>query len=1523
MINLVDSIIRRKLQYNDIKQEMLNDPTASDKLIGHIGRGLMTEEKAAKVPYGSTLDKVLSNIDTNDPRRSALLKLRQDVPEILRSVRFGQNPESALAAAYNDRIAAMKPETFKFIRSKDGEGVAPEEGYSEWERKFPGYSSAGSAFGFGAGSQVVSELLTSSGLKGLLTNFPRVAKVAGGLGKFLSMAPARTPLGAVGRVAGAALLGAAGLYAGEAGRNALVKNGAVELAEQGSGKRLLQDLTYEAPGMFAAGKISSKILDRVLKTGVSETVKKEGLDFVLGKGSDVMTPKNKFLNPTISNELTSKIDDLAASAKDPMAKFRVLNDADKEAIFRNADPDKVMNAAVKRNMEADIAKTAAEKKAIEDETIDLANTLKIRGGLEFDEAINKASSIINPSLEQRRVNANLLKEKFGFSEAEINNMTPREQSSYLSAWEQHASENLPALRDEILPPAVLHPNRVTLENPKVYRNEDGIVFYDHNERYQGKLLPEPTPGQKNTPTLAEEAFNKYFSGVLGRNKLPPFIDESNNIITRPGMSKIDTAEDLKSATNKIIPVASKPTFESGLKSLSEKATLAMQDVVGSAKTTREKFDNLGTINEMIQDEANKLAAQHKIGFNQREVLKASVSKLQRSVMEAIPAEELDKAEMAAAAEVTKMVNPLASTSDSVTGAKLTAKNKTNKISPADKNQANKELAEIVGHTGPITSEDMIAKGDEIIDHAAKWNTVIKYAKLGLVGSATVGLSTLLPDKDAQAGVITPTVIKDLSKATVNQVEKFIAAGFGPPKISEDGHVVEHIMRSMSFTPKTARVFKPTKPNAFDRFLSPGMRDDIHFNAVNEDGSRAPYGMGKEIGYRSQTMLANTDAGLKVVDRVLKDAGVETNIEEISAFMKPLVDKYHKKVNLEMPYWAGQLDVYDKVLAGKFRSVADSEMNALSAGLRQAKKTGTKLTDPNDIAYYELIKGKRQEALAKLEELKPIYDEFTAEHEKFAKAACEKWATSRVAFAVDGTGMKAENPWLVNMLTPQERQAAREIDALNKAYAVRMKEVGHDVVSSNYIHHPAHPEADFTSDLQHMSSFAGDGEEALRLAKFHRRMIGSRLMVPDTHYIMGKYLPDANKRIEISEMWKNWDPIKKQMQAIGGYDGALKLMNDLNKAFDPLDTSNTAKWLNRYSSFEVARLLAGSTSVPFKHALKLMGNWTIFPTDVSTKAVGENFGLWSRQMAQDMAGEAYKGKDQVADLSRALTAMHHTYAAVSDMAPYELPTNAFDKFLTQWNKVGSIPVNGVERFDRGQTFISAMMMAEKKGMTPEQAMYGLMDSVLRVNFLTGPNNPTWLKDPKIRTMMMFQGTPFKILEQRAMLSYQAGKDIKATGVELLKQLRADVKEGEARFKWNLLKDELTRSKDAFGEAYSNQFLRQMIGLGTVVLTGKYAFDSELMGHVVHLPGLKLNEKGMELGLNPAVGAAYQTITGGNKTPENEDDFWLSRFFQSWIGKTGVNAQFHKLARLNDNDIPKIYKDSKLNYLFGVPRLAEEE
>jgi hypothetical protein len=1525
-----NNFVRNMVENEDKKNELLANPMHTDLALAQLSRSAMPESKAAKMAANANFDKAMLAIPEGDPRRLVFEGLREDMPKILRGG-YGVAPETAILKETQRRLGNAKEDTYKYVQSQEGiwgKKTAKPEGYDEWSVANPTFAgvpiaaSRGAAFGVGSelASMPILEQASRLALRG-----SKLAKPLGMVGRFLAMNPIASKSPMI-KLAGAALMGATA-FAGEEA----IATGA---AKAGHPLSTLERLAVGLPVWMGVGKLArmgegaveregAKLASQLGSTADYNGVKATN-EFIRGKSGN-LAPKP----PVTREDLKAAQDamDLSSGQKAAQAakmeSYKKLSTRDLEEITLHPEnAEAIKKAAFERNAAEDIAKTAAKDEAMKQDIVDRAAGIRTTNpGMTAEEFLELARRKVNPNTIEALDDLNYLRDTVGYTPDTLAAMTPSERAIKRALWEQHsnyAGTKALTIRDEILPPAIQSSKKTILTNPTINRSENGSVIYGGSENWKvGKGLPATgsTPLTKTIQQLSSANNQDAITRIKQR-----ITDRAKAIIPDITMSQKEQAgvitHNLKTqalAKDQATLVAE--TEEVG------------KSVLEGAKTIDEKISNLNRLATQSYDRAVEILNKHGMAGNTdaSNILRNTLTKVQDSLKSMIPVKELETRNAKVVEdELSQMISGMGSTG-SPTGRKLSSF-----TAESTAKQKKEEWYKIFGHKEKISPEEFKAKEDKVTAWMEKWGK-----PAGIAGAGLVSFGSLFPsDADAapfgNPATVVPGGLKDLivnsGKAVDEVVQKLVEGGFGPPKISADGHAMDWLMRSMSFAPKNANIFPRTKVNFFDKISSPHMRDDIHMDARYADGTRAPFSMAKEVGYRSQVILANTDASLKVVNNILKDAGIESQLDDVSALFKPLVDKYHKQVNLENPFWHGEVEAMDKVLTGKFNSESDTSLKKLSKFIKISKGDLSGL-DAEDKAMYEEVLKRKQIALDKLEELKPTLEEFENEYAQYAKTAAQRFPTARVALATDGYGMKEGDNWLASMLTPAEKKASEELAALNEAYAVRMKETGHDIIEGSYMHHPSHPDVDYTTDLQHLGTFTTDNEEAMRLINFFHRSAGSKLMIPDSHYVMGKYLPDVNKRVEISDMWKmgeegGWDAIRRQMQARGGHDGALKLIDDVRTAFDPLDTSKSAKWLNRYAAFEVARLLTLSPSVSFKHALKLMGNWTIFPADVSMKASAENFGLQARQLAQDVAGEAYKGKDNVADLSRALTSMHHTYAAVSDMAPYELPVSVFDKYLSKWNRAGSVAVNGVERFDRGQTFISSMMMAQKKGMTPDQALYGLMDSVLRVNFLTGANNPKWLKDPLIRTMMMFQGTPFKILEQRAMTAYQGGKDVVNT-LKLLKKIKDDVKKGEENFKWHLLNDELTRHKDVFGNNYSTQLLKQMMVLGTVIYGGKKVFDADMWGHAIHIPGMQLSDKGIQLGVNPAVSAGYQTLTGGNITPENEEDFALSRFFQSWLGKSGFPAIAHKVARLRDDDIPAMYKDSKLSYLFGVPKVKDEE
>jgi len=1581
---VLDPIIQRrrmldesiKLKNEQLKQELLNNPEHANTYLAQLSRSAMTDKDAAKMGNNANLDKALLAIPEDDPRRKMYEQLASELPSLLEKSGYGADPRNTILSEVSRRQAEIRPEVYQYIKKNSGwfgKSVAGEPGYEEWEKKNPGFSNPVENAVMGVGMQLASIPVLSSAARYAGTK-PMLSKGLQLAGSFLNMAP---PVGAglLAKVVGAGLMSVAAFgmidavrqKAAEAGHelslpeellvgipvfgglNALAKAGGRAYAARGT--RLAMEKAGAIKGTgFAAAKGPWVATEHPMTQGAEA----RAADIAAGRrpanelegfakigedtnGNPIYETKAAWADRVRAEQIRKG---MLAKQKDDLDAFLKLTPEDEIALsnpgLTQKDRDAILSNRKKLGTEAYNAFNAENNRQLT-EKIGIKAKEFAAEGLPMSAAVAKATSLLNPSAEEQVANMKYLG-KF-LSPKELSTMEPSAIAELAYAHKLNAGRT----------------RTIPIEEWVGTNNMLPVPY----ARYGTSLVPvKPVAG---VPAIRypQSKFTDMFAAAgkplpwdLSNNAIPVIV-QGDPFAVWPKQGERITATVVKEAEN-IVKPAVIDTAESLNKTLRTEMGYIDPKMKAFNKDAAYVLNTIADEGAAIlangKDVANRIAALQIKGENGmlnvldkhgmldsytnkdvpfRNAMRALKEKLQAQIP------NMEKAEAEAASTI----------DDAVLIAEATPKGQ-RKVAAKKKVDAEKAARDEEAAPYKLAAMDLIRKlgglrmkptAAELKDPEIKqlYKTVQEGKKLGLLTAAGItaglGLSMTAPETaDASVGAsaikaVATDVAKSTMKAVDDQVADIYAAGGGPAVIADDGLSMKSWMNSILHAPSDYKIFQNTTVKWWDKIASLGTRGDYHMHAVDtKTGARLPFGIGVEANYRQQVANSNTVAGLQVVDNILKKYNIQSDVRGIADFFEPLRAKYHKQVDLEYPYWQGQVDMYEKVLAGKFKGEHETGFKGLSTTLRENKGDLSKLSAEDRDLYNKVI-SKKDEAIENMKKLEPIIEAYKTEYDQYARKAAAKWSTARVALACDGYGMEAGNNWLRPLMTQNELAAADKISALNKDYASRMVEGGHQIITGNYIHHPSHPYSDYQKDLQHLGTFSADSDQAMRLVHFYHRGSSSRLMMPDVSYIMSKYIPDAEKRLQISDMWKmgkpgGWDHIRKQMESAGGYEGARKLIDDVRKAFDPVDMGEPGRWLNRYAAFEVARLLTLSPSVSFKHALKLMGNWAVFPVEVSTRASAMNIDLQIRQYALDVAGSAFKGKDQIADLSRALTHMHHSYSFISDMAPFDVPIAVYDRYITKLNEFGSSLVNAVERFDRGQTFISAMLMANKRGMTPEQSVFGLMDSVLKVNFLTGPNNPRWLKDPFIRTMLLFQGTPFRILEQRAMLGYHGSKDL----LRVLRQLRADVKQGEARFKWHMLNDELTRSKDIFGNSYSSQFLKQLMTIGAVVGTGKYMFDSEMWKHTVHIPGLQLGETGAQLGTNPLVSAAYRTMTKDNVTLDNPDEFWLSRFFNTWLGKNykGTPAIFQKMARLSDNDIPAIYKEHKLNYLFGVPRIADE-
>jgi soluble cytochrome b562 len=1504
---------RQTLENEERKEKLLADPTASDTILAHFSRKAMTEKTAAKMPKGATIEKALSAIPEDDPRRAMFMQMRQELPQVIKSTPFGASPAEAITKHIENKLASNKEATYKYIQSQSGffgREVAPEAGYEEWEKQNPGFTSPVSSFIEGAGMQIAGTGLVGAAAK-YGTALPKVASAAGLLGRGLSLIPPVGPGGLLTKAVGAGLMMVPAMLATDLIKQGAIKSG-YKYGEGGVLKTLGEELITAIPGFAGVGKLAgvgaartSGMLNK-LRRALSYTEGKELAQpsMLEGISQREMREVGSLARMKAFSEVGGAIekDKVITESLSPLLKNRAMTiekygklTPEDEALIaaKPKEQNDILNARIAANMKAENeAAAAAKAKLDQDIDIEAKKTLyetailgkdgELVPTIAPDVALAKATNRLNPSpfivAQQRKV-----LQKAGYGDDVIDSMSHTQRYDSIE--------------------------RVELNTLRVQKEQE-----------LKSMLPAPIPVTKAGRPL-ELLSGKEQEALMKRWKAPALLETS----TLP--QNLATIERIKSRGLKYsapIPRDLKvPTFEEAASKVVSDTEEATSKIIASVKEPRKHINEINTLIVKAHDDITALANTHGVFKDKRVAFDKMITSIDRKYKLGDTA----SLEEAAATDILLDTAPLQTEFSKTVNHMNLVKN--SPLYARMRKQGKKEWSE-------IPAEEKVAGSERVESFKNKYLHLFGNFKgkglAAIAGAALIPLSNLLPTgSEAHAGMFTGkaipeamvNAIKNTGKPIDDVAKSVVDAGFGAPVVSNDGHKIVSLMKAYSFAPENLNPFTPSKVmGVIDSIASLHTRGRVHFKSTFADGTDAPTNPAIELGYRSQVANANTKVSLATVGKIMKDYGIETKLDDIAADMEPLIAKYGEAINIDVPYYTGRVKMLEDVLAGKYRSDANAPFTKFSKLMKAAKGDISRL-DPEDKAGYDTIMNSRNEAATALKELEPAVAEFNKEYDNVIREVASKYGTARVALAVDGQGMTGADPWLSGMLSQNERMAVDEIAAINTAFAERMKDTGHQIISGPYMHHPMHPSMDFEKSMERLNKIATDPGEAMRLVNFYHRSAGSKLMIPDTAYIMAKYIPDAAKRIEVSDFWKmgkegGWDRIRQMMKATGGYDGALKLLDDIRTAFDPMDQGVGGKWLNRYAAFEVARLLTLSPSVSFKHALKLMGNFTIYPSKEAFTAVSRGSDMMARQVAYDLAGESFKGKDYVTDLYHALTTQSHMYAAISDMAPYSLSRSWIDKFLHEWNSKGSAFVNGVERLDRGITFAASMMMAQKRGMTPDQAIYGLMDSVLNVNFLTGPNNPKWLKDPLIRTMMMFQGTPFKILEQRAMLSYRGVKSIQ----NVLTKLRKDVKLGEERFKWHMLKDELTKDKDIFGTPYATQFLKQLAVIGTVIYGGKTAFDSDLWGHAIHIPGIQMGERGVQLGLNPALGAAYKTAKYLGQ--EDPDEFWLSKFFQNWLGKASLApAIAHKIARLNDNDIPDIYKENKLNYLFGVPRVKESK
>lgn len=730
--------------------------------------------------------------------------------------------------------------------------------------------------------------------------------------------------------------------------------------------------------------------------------------------------------------------------------------------------------------------------------------------------------------------------------------------------------------------------------------------------------------------------------------------------------------------------------------------------------------------------------------------------------------------------------------------------------------------------------------------------------------------------------------------------------------------------------------------AKNRFLSPHVRGD----ALYQEGSNPHVHLASTIGTAAKN--AELDRAL-VAEAMSEVPGLKIgSMRTVSSRMEPIARAYAEPLR-KTAFHRAEIERLEGEIA----------------------RTVTKKMEKNPAKYsreWEVVKEHKaalKEHQDGLKSFEGIVDQYKAESFKAFEELSKEFPEVRIFLAAEDDAYNIY-PFLKGRLNSYEEAAVGRIKNINRRIAAEMESVGEAPIKArSFMPHVSHPKVNFGAIDERVF---GDmttqaAQDKAKLAHFHHRRIDSMPMMPHVGYSMERYLPDAHKRIELNKFWdfnnpNGWNAHAKKMIDTGSEE-MRSYWIDTMSSFAPEPATIANKIARQMYLFDATRILFLSPSVAFKHLLKQTGTLAVMGPQVMKhwgKAASVSFKTGMHDLGMMLPEGSVKEmltripQGNAGELYKTLTVMGKHTNIINDLTMGYVPEGWFEKGLQSISRFGSIPVQMIENFDRGVTVLAGLEAAAKKGIgrggvTPDQALYGVYETILKTNFLGGIQNPEWLRNPKIRALAMFQSTPAKIMEERAIRAAKTVVDVKRAArnyvddaiaqygeddarrlilanmdgpmetLRGLSMLARDVSKGELEFRMSVLKDSLTHTKDSFGTPVSKQFVRNVISLGGLTMGTEKAFDINLLDHVVHPPFFHIQGGKAEFRLNPALNAGLEAW---HRKATGESDYWMADFMRKYLMTDNyMVSTLNKAMRLSKDDIPKVYSNSKFQYFFGIP------
>jgi hypothetical protein len=1540
----------------EAREKALADPSIADeKIASYLREQIPSGAKVKEARYANKTDAVSSFFQGDDPRKDLGDRIKKSYSKLLGSPEYAElSPDEALNIATAVEQERRKTETFEFIRRDNASflglkgNAAAAPGYEEWVAGQRGAEDE--AIAEREGANLITDAPMNAGIgaafagTGLaVTNTATGRRLAQGAAKGANVLAKKIGLNLLGKQAAKGLMAAPHPLAKVAGAAAFatldlfVAEKAMEMvgdtewgrANEGTKKKLAADLVVG----LASGVGVHKAVTGTAKKAIVTALEKE----VLSKqATDVLAklPTGRNAIDAFKKQRAARVEEIRAKGEVAGKGIRAAFEEEKnKALKESLLADELAAKKLEEEIGVGMAEVTA-RKAVKDEAAEAAQKALLGKAAKdlTDEEIEQQVAWLGKQVEvkEKKLTQAGIQKRLKEAEAER---------------EKRLASNISKIKEENLP----------VVEEKVAKGKPASVAA--KEVVDEEALVERVASESPAKTIEKAAVEKKVSAKAQAAQVAK-LEEHKKKWAEQAQKELE-AERVQAATAaeaEAVAAQKKQVILQTLENEEKKARIAAgleqpktlvsfskdnPPPILALKNSKQGPEDFAAYQEAVS-KPGVLAAQNDV---LRQLNSAEWSAFEKKVNTQLAAEKAKKglasgeltekdtvfSETSKVDEVSSTGKRLADLTDDELEAKIAAKLQS-RVSVAE--DAADDIADVGKGleseiaTLPVKVEGAVAEASPDL---AKVKTkdggtvlkrkAVKDSKLaafaGLAGAGTLAMLAAegLAPQEAEAGVTGKVAgfLVEQGKRMLAAEGKAASGEAVLKKLQTEGFVHQTPKDAFTLAPKLKTLsIKPAEagvknlermPLGMDHVLSPRSVEGHYYL----DG----HGPMIELASRENAVYNDATHAMDRVRNILAEVPGSVDAKatkDIAKTMKPVDDMMMPLVN-ERGYYTAKVEELKKDLK------------------RYEKQIGK--GDKEAVALAEAIKPHLDEAEAALRATDEPFAVATKRWEDTVKGLAEKYSTTRIALAVEDTADHQLYPWLAGKLSHQEQVAVARLKLINREYAARIEEVGmRPMKEQDYIHHAQHPlrDQEAIGKVFDRIGIARDGAAAM--SKLHHRSVGSKLMMPDVEYVFGRYLPDVNKRIQYHDFWENsgWRKHMNESMAVKSSPGLQDFWTRLKRSFDAPSNNLSDKIANTYNSIEVFRLLAASPSVAFKHAIKVTATLASHDIGVSSVAMPKAVKYALKNALKEYGPEKLGRKLVFTEEEQAIKAFTRQSSYLETVADLELnrvPTGVFEKLLSKANHNASIFIDTVEQFDRGVSFLASLEMAGKRGMTVDQAVYGVFDTIVKNNFLGGTQNPTWLRNPKVRSFFMFQSTPFKIWERRLNMIMRSGKALNKAQTEMwdqMKGIKAGVKEGEKAFKFELIKNALESEKDHFGTPVTKQLMKEMLILGALVSGASKLGDVDLTSHAYHLPFLKMNEAEPGLVMNPGLSAMYKTWQ--DKDVE-EDEFFFSRLLQNWSRDAGLPSTVVKGMRLGKGDIPEMYQDAKypaLSYMFGAPAVG---